>query len=184
MSCIQSTAFVILICSTMQRNPIKYWRFCEWKQFVHSTTSLLETGSCAWHEKQLMLHDGPYVADSIFPWRSLYPNHKPPHETLGHHNKKWTTSLRWCWYPAGCQRNTRFMITQVIRTSCNAFSQVFVGHLEGLCVKYVLSYSWAFFPMPHDPVYEDTVFRQPPERRLLNLNFTDDIMCREEAVRS
>jgi hypothetical protein len=168
---------------TMQRNPIKYRRFCEWKRSVHSATSLLETGAVLDVRSNIMPHDGPCVADSIFPWRSPYPNHEPPRETLDIVTRNERPRYADVDILLDANVNTRFMITQVIRTSRNAFSQVFVGHLEGsscqICLKL---FDERLFPMPHDPVYEDTVFRQPPERRLLDLNFADDMMCREEAA--
>jgi hypothetical protein len=78
--------------------------------------------------------------------------------------------------------NTKFTITHVIRTSRNAFSQVFLGHLEGssrqICLKI---FDERLFPMPEHPDYNHDS-PQPPEERLLDLNFADDMMRREEAV--
>jgi hypothetical protein len=131
-----------------------------------------------------MPRDGRYEADSIVPWRSPYPNHEPPCETLyvvKRNERPRHTDIDTL---LAASINTRFTITQVIRTSLNAFSQLFIGHLEGssrqICLKL---FDERLFPMPHHPVYVgDTPFRQPPERRLLDLNFADDMMCREEAV--
>jgi hypothetical protein len=169
---------------TMQRNPIEFQRFCEWKRSVHSTSVLLNTGAVLDVKCNIMPRDGRYEADSIVPWRSPYPNHEPPCETLyvvKRNERPRHTDIDTL---LDASINTRFTITQVIRTSRNAFSQLFIGHLEGssrqICLKL---FDERLFPMPHHPVYVgDTPFRQPPERRLLDLNFADDMMCREEAV--
>jgi hypothetical protein len=169
---------------TMQRNPIEYNRFYEWKRSLQSTTALLDTGAVLDVKCNIMPHDGRYEACSIVPWRSPYPNHKPPHETLDtvmRIERPRHTDIDTL---LDANSTTKFMITQVIRTSHNGFSQVFLGHLGGssrqICLKL---FDERLFPMPQHPVYrEDTVFRQSPERRLLDLNFADDMMRREEAV--
>ena len=55
---------------TMQRNPIEYRRFCEWKHSLHSTAVLLDAGAVLDVKCNIMAHDGRYVAYSIVPWRS------------------------------------------------------------------------------------------------------------------
>jgi hypothetical protein len=59
---------------------------------------------------------------------------------------------------------------------------VFLGHLEGsshqICLKL---FDERLFPMPEHPDYGDDS-AESPEERLLDLNFVDDMMCREEAV--
>jgi hypothetical protein len=128
------------------------------------------------------MHVGRYDACSIIPWRSPYPNHKPPGETLDIVTKNTRPRYTDIDILLKTNANTKFMITQVIRSSRNAFSQVFLGHLEGsphqICLKL---FDERLFPMPEHPDYDDDSL-ESPETRLLDLNFADDMMCREEAV--
>ena len=166
---------------TMQRSKDVYQKFCEWKHLLHSKTELLRPGALLGVKCNIM-HIGQYEACSIIPWRSPYPNHTPPRETLDIVTR--TRRPRHTDIDILLDTNpyTNFTITETIRTSRNAFSQVFLGHLDGssrqICLKL---FDERLFPMPEHPDYGDDS-AESPEERLLDLNFADDMMCREEAV--
>ena len=73
-----------------------------------------------------------------------------------------------------------FEIMDVKRSGSNYFSQVFFGKLEGtdtaICVKL---FDERLFPCSQQPEYGEGV---ESELQLLNLNFADDMMRREEGV--
>jgi len=129
-----------------------------------------------------IMHAEEYEACSIIPWRSCYPSHEPPRETLDIVTR--TKRPRHTDVDVLLDTNvsTKFMITHIIRTTRNGFSQVFLGHLEGsfhqICLKL---FDERLFPMPEHPDYHHDS-SESPEERLLDLNFADDMMCREEAV--
>jgi hypothetical protein len=145
---------------------------------LQSETVLLGPGAVL-NVKCNIMHVGRYEACSIIPWRSPYPNHKPPGETLDIVTRN--TRPRHTDVDTLLETNahTKFTITQIIRISRNAFSQVFLGHLAGssrqICLKL---FDERLFPMPEYPDYND----DHPDKRLLDLNFADDMMRREEAV--
>ena len=73
-----------------------------------------------------------------------------------------------------------FKITDIKRAGADYFSQVYFGTLEGTTrIIYLKLFDERLFPFRQRPEYGDGV---KPETQLLNLNFADDMMRREEGV--
>ena len=117
-------------------------------------------------------------------WRSPFPNPCPPQETLDiimRHVRPRDAAIDQAISQASLNGHSlSFKITDIKRAGADYFSQVYFGTLEGttriICLKL---FDERLFPFRQRPEYGDGV---KPETQLLNFNFADDMMRREEGV--
>ncbi|ETW77208.1 hypothetical protein HETIRDRAFT_174152 [Heterobasidion irregulare TC 32-1] len=117
-------------------------------------------------------------------WRCPFPNPRPPQETIDIVTRsprpRDSTIDRAIAEASSSGNRLSFEITDVKREGLEYFSQVYVGRLQGVAQAVCLKlFDERLFPFTHEPQYGNHV---RPETQLLNLNFADDMMRREEAV--
>lgn len=160
---------------TLQRVPAAFDIFCAWKNQVQSQAE----GYPILPNAELQVDWNGFQTNHQR-WRSPYKLHDVPSSTLEIVTRR--KGARDDFIDANRQ-NAKFSITEVKRSGRNKFSQVFVGHLvtdkgttsQPICLKL---FDERLFPIPERPDYTDG----PPKGRLLDLNFADDMMRREEAA--
>ncbi|ETW77207.1 hypothetical protein HETIRDRAFT_429516 [Heterobasidion irregulare TC 32-1] len=166
---------------TLQRSPAAWHQFVCWRTWAQQQAANPQTrikrGSV------LRVQCNGFLRN-YRPWRSPFPNPRPPQETLdivARYPRPRDAAVDEAIARASqIDNHLTFEIIDVKRAGLDYFSQVFFGKLEGtdtaICVKL---FDERLFPCSQQPEYGEGV---EPELHLFDLNFADDMMRREEGV--